>query len=91
MKIRLPADLKDQIEALAKQAGRSMNAEIIHRLQQTLTDGPQSAEAPTRNQIRFGKVSAILQVSNGAVSEISVNELAQAIAAAMESKKLDLT
>lgn len=33
MKIRLPADLKDQIEAAAKDSGRSMNAEIVVRLQ----------------------------------------------------------
>lgn len=33
MKIRLPADLKDQIEASAKESGRSMNAEIVARLE----------------------------------------------------------
>ena len=32
MKIRLPADLKDQIEVASKQSGRSMNAEIVARL-----------------------------------------------------------
>lgn len=36
MKIRLPADLKDQIEAAAKAAGRSMNAEIVVRLEESL-------------------------------------------------------
>jgi hypothetical protein len=33
MKIRLPADLKDRIEEMSKQAGRSMNAEIVARLE----------------------------------------------------------
>lgn len=33
MKIRLPADLKEEIEAAAKQSGRSMNAEIVARLE----------------------------------------------------------
>lgn len=33
MKIRLPADLKDQIEAASKNSGRSMNAEIVARLE----------------------------------------------------------
>ena len=33
MKIRLPADLKDTVENAAKVAGRSMNAEIVARLQ----------------------------------------------------------
>ncbi|MBB2775722.1 UNVERIFIED_ORG: hypothetical protein HNP28_001010 [Comamonas terrigena] len=36
MKIRLPADLKDQIEAAAKDSGRSMNAEIVARLEESL-------------------------------------------------------
>lgn len=40
MKIRLPADLKDQIEAIAKQSGRSMNAEIVARLQESLNPPP---------------------------------------------------
>lgn len=35
MKIRLPADLKDQIETAAKNSGRSMNAEIAARLEQS--------------------------------------------------------
>lgn len=35
MKIRLPADLKDSIEAAAKELGRSMNAEIVARLKST--------------------------------------------------------
>lgn len=35
MKIRLPADLKDSIEAAAKELGRSMNAEIVARLEET--------------------------------------------------------
>lgn len=35
MKIRLPADLKDQIEAASKNSGRSMNAEIVARLQES--------------------------------------------------------
>ncbi|WP_291585768.1 Arc family DNA-binding protein [Comamonas sp. UBA7528] len=35
MKIRLPADLKDQIEAASKQSGRSMNAEIVARLEKS--------------------------------------------------------
>lgn len=47
MKIRLPADLKDQIEAVAKQSGRSMNAEIVARLEGSFdaTAGGVDAEA----------------------------------------------
>lgn len=32
-KLRLPQDLKDRIEASSKMSGRSMNAEIVARLQ----------------------------------------------------------
>lgn len=40
MKIRLPADLKDQIETASKNSGRSMNAEIVARLEQTFAAHP---------------------------------------------------
>ena len=33
MKIRLPADLKNSVEAAAKARGRTMNAEVVARLQ----------------------------------------------------------
>lgn len=41
MKIRLPADLKDQIDAAAKQSGRSMNAEIVARLENSFGTSPE--------------------------------------------------
>jgi hypothetical protein len=37
MRIRLPAELKAAIESAARHFGRSMNAEIVHRLSQTFT------------------------------------------------------
>lgn len=36
MRVRLPPDLKDNLEQLATKNGRSMNAEIVYRLQQSL-------------------------------------------------------
>lgn len=36
--LRMPPDLKSQIEASSKSAGRSMNAEIVHRLELTLSE-----------------------------------------------------
>jgi len=36
--VRMPADLKEKIEEAAKENGRSMNAEIVYRLQQSLDD-----------------------------------------------------
>lgn len=44
LKIRLPAELKAEIEAAAKSAQRTMNAEIVARLQQSFEGGPGSEE-----------------------------------------------
>lgn len=38
MKIRLPADLKDMIERAASANRRSLNAEVVARLQQTFAE-----------------------------------------------------
>ena len=37
-KLRLPAELKQQIEASAKDANRSMNADIVARLQDSFNN-----------------------------------------------------
>jgi len=37
MKLRLNPELKELIEKLSKETGRSMNAEIVHRLEVSLT------------------------------------------------------
>lgn len=44
MKIRLTLDLKERIEAAAKTAGRSLNSEIIARLQQSFDAPPGDEE-----------------------------------------------
>lgn len=38
MRVRLPPDLKDNLEQLATKNGRSMNAEIVYRLQRSIED-----------------------------------------------------
>jgi predicted DNA-binding protein len=35
MKLRLPAELKARVEEAAQHAGRSLNAEIVHRLERS--------------------------------------------------------
>ncbi|EKC2491441.1 Arc family DNA-binding protein [Salmonella enterica] len=37
MKIRLPAELKAQLEVAAKENKRSMNAEVVHRLKESFS------------------------------------------------------
>ena len=36
--VRMPADLKEKIEEAAKENGRSMNAEIVYRLQKSIEE-----------------------------------------------------
>lgn len=40
-KLRMPPELKDEISKLAEQNGRSMNAEIIARLEQSIVNEEQ--------------------------------------------------
>lgn len=49
-KLRLPQELKDQVEEAAKQSGRSMNAEIVARLEQSFTE-PLSTERSAHSDI----------------------------------------
>ncbi|WP_082524744.1 Arc family DNA-binding protein [Pseudorhodoferax sp. Leaf274] len=44
LKIRLPAELKDRIEAASDEAGRSMNAEIVARLTSSFEPAGQSGD-----------------------------------------------
>ncbi|MFP2768030.1 Arc family DNA-binding protein [Oceanisphaera sp. KMM 10153] len=37
--VRMPSELKDKVEEAARASGRSMNAEIVHRLQQSFAGG----------------------------------------------------
>ncbi|HDO0920071.1 TPA: Arc family DNA-binding protein [Aeromonas salmonicida] len=38
MRVRLPPELRDSLEQMAKKNGRSMNAEIVYRLQRTFDE-----------------------------------------------------
>lgn len=38
MRVRLPPELRDSLEQAAKKNGRSMNAEIVYRLQRTFDE-----------------------------------------------------
>ena len=38
--LRMPTELRDQVERAATESGRSMNAQIIHLVKQSLDDSP---------------------------------------------------
>ncbi|MEN3759309.1 Arc family DNA-binding protein [Aeromonas veronii] len=45
MRVRLPPELRDGLEQMAKKNGRSMNAEIVYRLQRTFDEDAELAES----------------------------------------------
>lgn len=59
MKIRLPADLKDQIEAAAKAAGRSMNAEIVARLEQSFKQEEEGFDLAFRSAVLEDEIKSL--------------------------------
>jgi tRNA 2-selenouridine synthase SelU len=62
-KLRIPQDLKDRIEQAAKLSGRSMNAEIVKRLQGSYqTDAQGQASAAS---LQCAEPSATYSLSKG--------------------------
>ena len=49
--VRMPADLKEKIDEAAKENGRSMNAEIVYRLQKSIEED--QAETGGIQQMEF--------------------------------------
>ncbi|MCL5042492.1 MAG: Arc family DNA-binding protein [Gammaproteobacteria bacterium] len=49
--VRLPHGMRDRIADVAKQHHRSMNSEIIARLEHSLDDLPSLPEGPTRHSL----------------------------------------
>ncbi|WP_343654530.1 Arc family DNA-binding protein [Paraburkholderia caribensis] len=44
MKLRLPVELKDRLMTLAEENGRSLNAEVVKRLEESLTGASEGAK-----------------------------------------------
>lgn len=56
MKLRLPVELKYRLMALAEENGRSLNAEVVKRLEESLTgasEGAKTAPADDRTMDLF--------------------------------------
>ena len=64
MKIRLPKALKDQIEASALEGNRSLNAEIVSRLQNSYPDIAWETENRQRRAMKQSSVSSTASVEN---------------------------
>lgn len=64
MKIRLPKALKDQIEASALESNRSLNAEIVSRLQKSYPDVAWEAENRQRRAMKQSAGNAPASLEN---------------------------
>ena len=71
-KLRMPANLRTQVEAAARTANRSLNAEVVTRLQASFSEA--SAAAPAKCLDAFLSVLVIYlwQVRSGRNSEASL-------------------
>ncbi len=72
-KLRLPQDLKSLIEEAAKANGRSMNAEIVVRLEQSFGTEPQTHDSPAAQSAETGYQLITL-------SDASLDRLAERLA-----------
>ncbi|MBD7962153.1 Arc family DNA-binding protein [Comamonas avium] len=75
MKIRLPADLKDQIEIASKSSGRSMNAEIVARLELSLDPNNNSAALKQRILEMEGDAALVALQASQAKSDLLATQL----------------
>lgn len=75
MKLRMPPELRDQVEESAKANGRSMNAEIVHRLEQSFADQQQDGTVPAADvralQEKFSQLSEEMHTFKKAYIEAS--------------------
>lgn len=58
MKLRLPVELKDRLTALAEENGRSLNAEVVKRLEESLEQGAKEAPVDDRTMDLFADTVA---------------------------------
>lgn len=50
LKLRLPQDLKDMVEQAAKDHGRSINAELVYRIEQSFSHQPDEKDRVIEKQ-----------------------------------------
>jgi hypothetical protein len=78
LKVRLPEALKDEIERTAQAAGRSMNAEIVSRLELTFALPPnipailQQATAALKRDGQLNRSIRILQATQKSLADLTL-------------------
>ena len=56
--VRMPPDLKEKIDMASKQSGRSMNAEIVYRLQQSFENPSKQSGSETGSASEDHRISS---------------------------------
>lgn len=72
MRVRLPPELKDSLEQMAKKNGRSMNAEIVYRLQRTFDEEAAPTDSTPRQYQRKQKYTIQSDMPDEAMQELMV-------------------
>ena len=78
MRLRMPPELRENIEAKSKTNGRSMNAEIVHRLESSFESMPDIGTIISVEEARAIAEKSRSELSNGAISIVAA-ELSRAI------------
>lgn len=69
--LRMPEEMRSSLEGHAKQNGRSLNAEIIHRLEQSFTDSSDNKISDDEKKaLRKAALDAMLDAIRDAGSKI---------------------
>lgn len=78
-KLRMPADLRERIEESAKEAKRSLNAEIVARLEGSLMD-----KLPPQTLIPATKAKELASASRQKISSVIKTRVAESVSRAIK-------
>lgn len=86
--VRIPDELKEKIQAQAKENGRSMNAEILHMLENSLSEAPHQEVGKLHEQVMH--LSSMLEMKEQviALQKISIQHMDKTISSLEETIKI---
>ena len=87
--VRMPADLKEKIEEAAKSSGRSINAEIITRLESTLLDQSEDVLLPAEKARMLADSSKEKLPNN--ILRVAASQIRHAVSLGRTSAFLDIS
>jgi Arc-like DNA binding domain len=91
MRIRVPDSLRDALIAIAEKNGRSLNAEVVARLQETMSEGDDFAKMKAELAELTKKVAAheaLLSVLAATAANVPIGEALDPLKLAPLTRKL---